>query len=118
MREIVPAILATKVRTRGQICRGAVHRYPRESVVQSVHEIGEVLKPDLITMDIIMKKVNGIKATARIKSESPSIKVVMITQAAKPSLVQESMRCGASNFIIKPFVENTLMNALKKVFAS
>jgi len=80
--------------------------------------MNEVLKPDLITMDIIMKKVNGIKATTKIKNESPSTKVVMITQAAKPSLVQESIRCGASNFIIKPFEENALMSALKRIFAS
>lgn len=76
------------------------------------------LNPDLITMDIIMGKINGIKATIEIKSELPSTKVVMITQAAKPSMVQESMRCGASNFIIKPFEEYTLINALKRVFVN
>ncbi len=66
-------------------------------------DMAKLLKPDLITMDIVMKRLNGIEAARQIKRELPNTKIIMITQAAKPSLVAESIKAGAQNFVIKPY---------------
>ena len=78
--------------------------------------LSRILKPDLVTMDIVMNRMNGIDATRELKHECPNIKVIMITQMAKPSNVKESMRAGAVNFIIKPFDAQSVTRIVKNIF--
>jgi two-component system, chemotaxis family, chemotaxis protein CheY len=73
----------------------------------------EVLKPDVVMMDIVMQRMNGIDATREIKNHLPNVKIIILTSMAKPSLVSESLRAGADNFILKPFEPDTVMHAVK-----
>jgi two-component system, chemotaxis family, chemotaxis protein CheY len=79
--------------------------------------LSKVLKPDLVMIDIFMERMNGIEATHEIRRDNPSIKVIILTQSAKPSLVTDSIHAGAINFIIKPYdanhVKRIVRNALK-----
>ena len=68
------------------------------------------LKPDIVIMDYNMSRVNGIEATRKITAANPRTKIIIMTGYAKPSLVMECMRAGASNFLIKPVQYHSLLN--------
>ncbi|GAB6441211.1 MULTISPECIES: response regulator [Bacillus cereus group] len=75
-------------------------------------------KPDLVLMDITMKKKNGIEALKEIKQIDAMSKVVMVSSVgAKDSLV-EAIQAGAKYFIKKPFEDDELLITVKKAIAS
>jgi two-component system chemotaxis response regulator CheY len=79
-----------------------------------VVELFNELKPDLVTMDIVMPLKSGIEATREIISKNPDAKIVMCSALGQEPLVMEAIEAGASEFIIKPFQAD---DVLKKVNA-
>lgn len=75
----------------------------------------EQLQPDLITMDITMPEMTGIEALKAIKQMNPKAKVVMVSAMGQESFVKEAIINGASHFLIKPLVEDNVINTLTKV---
>ncbi len=72
------------------------------------------LKPDLVTMDIVMPKSTGIEAVKAIIAEDPEACIVMISALGQQKLVMESIRAGATDFIVKPFDEKTVVEVINK----
>jgi two-component system chemotaxis response regulator CheY len=75
----------------------------------------EVLKPDLVTMDITMPEMNGIDALKQIKRIHPEAKVVMITAMGQEACVKDAVLAGAVGFIVKPFNEEQIVKGLNKI---
>lgn len=88
-------------------------------------ELNRLLKPDLITMDIEMPKMNGIEAVKRIMHDQPT-RIVMVSafasEDASPSL--KALRNGALDIIQKPsgvispnlrIIKNEILNKLKEI---
>ncbi len=73
----------------------------------------ERLHPDIVTMDITMPEMDGIEALKQIKELDPDSKVVMITAAGQKDKMMEAVKMGASEFVSKPFVEETVLEALE-----
>lgn len=73
------------------------------------------LSPDLVTMDITMPDVDGIKGLQLIKEFDPNAKVVMCSAMGQQSLVIEALKYGAIDFIVKPFNAERVIDAVKKV---
>jgi len=75
------------------------------------------LKPDLVTMDIVMPELDGIEATREILSRNPGAAIVMCSALGQEALVIESITAGAKDFIVKPFTPEKVLkvvdNALK-----
>ncbi len=74
-------------------------------------------KPDIVTMDITMPKMDGLEALKKIKALDPAAKVVMCTAMGQQAMVIESIQAGAKDFIVKPFQPQRVLEALKKVLA-
>lgn len=72
-------------------------------------------KPDLVTMDINMPRADGILALRAILKINPKAKVVMITSVEEKHTVQDAMRLGARDFIVKPFDRSNVPLVLNKV---
>ena len=70
-------------------------------------------QPDIVTMDITMPEMDGIEALRQIKRENPKAKVIMITAAGQKDKMMEAVKLGAAEFISKPFVEETVLEALR-----
>jgi len=72
------------------------------------------LKPDVIIMDVGMTPMNGIEATRQIKSEMPSVKVIMLTVYDIPEYTEASLAAGASGYVIKTALLDDLAPAIKR----
>ncbi|MGE5582812.1 MAG: response regulator [Bacillota bacterium] len=73
------------------------------------------LKPDLVTMDITMPDMSGIKALKYIKEKDPNAKVIICSAMGQKSLIFEAMQEGAVSFITKPFDEKKILETIAKV---
>ena len=73
------------------------------------------LKPDLVTMDIVMPQMDGIEATREILKGNPAAKVVMCSALGQEALVIESIAAGAKDFIVKPFSAEKVLKVLDSV---
>lgn len=108
MRKILKDMLA---KLNYEVC-GEAHD-PKEAV-----EKYKELKPDLVTMDIVMPETNGlnsgIDATKEIIKIDPKAKIIMITAMGQQKLVAEAIEAGAHDFIVKPFQEGKVIEAVKK----
>ena len=72
------------------------------------------LSPDIVTMDITMPVVDGLESLKLIKKNNPDAKVVMITAAGQKEKMMEAVKLGATEFVAKPFVEETVIDALSR----
>ncbi len=77
----------------------------------------KALKPDLVTMDIVMPQMDGIEATREILRSNPKAKVVMCSALGQEALVIESIAAGAKDFIVKPFSAEKVLKVLDSVVA-
>lgn len=67
------------------------------------------LHPDLILMDIEMPGCDGLTATRLIKAEMPDIKIVMLTVAQQDEVLFESLKSGASGYLLKSLRASQLL---------
>lgn len=75
------------------------------------------LRPDLVTMDIIMPEMNGIDAVRKIVEFDSQAKIVMCSALGQQALVQEAITAGAKDFLIKPFNAARVVEVITKVFS-
>jgi two-component system, chemotaxis family, chemotaxis protein CheY len=75
------------------------------------------LKPQLMTMDITMPEMNGIDALREIKKEFPDAKIIMCSAMGQQKMVVEAIEAGAKDFIVKPFDEGRVINAINRVLS-
>jgi two-component system chemotaxis response regulator CheY len=72
-------------------------------------------KPDLVTMDVNMPKADGVQALRAIMKIDPTAKVVMVTSVEQKQIVQDAMKLGARDYIVKPFDRSNVGLVLNKV---
>ena len=72
-------------------------------------------RPDIVTMDVVMDEMNGIEALSRIMGLDSAAKVVMVSSMGQEVIVRDAMVLGAKGFILKPFNELQISDALKKL---
>lgn len=79
-----------------------------ENIVEGENGIEAVEKyktesPDLVLLDVVMEKKEGIDALKEIMAADASAKVVMVTAVGQEQMVREAMSSGAKGYIVKPF---------------
>ncbi|WP_010283602.1 response regulator [Bacillus timonensis] len=62
--------------------------------------------PDIVLLDITMPKVSGVDALIEIKKYNPKATVIMCSAMGQKSIIIDSIRKGAKDFIIKPYFNN------------
>jgi len=104
MRNILKNILVKKdIEIIGEAVNGkeAVEKYKE-------------MKPDLVTMDIIMPEMNGIEAVKAIMGENPDAKILMCSAMGQQAMVIEAIQAGAKDFVIKPFQPARVLEAVDR----
>lgn len=72
------------------------------------------LKPDLVTMDIVMPEKDGIEAMEEILVGDVNAKIVMVTAIDQRESLMRAIRAGATDYIVKPFEEARVISSIKK----
>lgn len=76
------------------------------------------LKPDVVTLDIIMPEVDGIDAVTAIKTimkEDPRARIIMVSAMGQQESIVESIQAGAKDFIVKPFQPSNVVSAVARL---
>ncbi|MBQ6759415.1 MAG: response regulator [Selenomonadaceae bacterium] len=84
-----------------------------ENGLKAVEKFTE-LRPDLGTMDITMPEMDGISAVKAIKKIDPKAKIVMCSAMGQQAMVIEAIQAGARDFIVKPFQQDRVLEAVRK----
>jgi DNA-binding NarL/FixJ family response regulator len=74
--------------------------------------LAQQLQPDLILMDIRMPRCDGLSATRQIQAAHPEIKIVMLTTSAEDQDLFESVKSGASGYLLKTMRAEAFIAAL------
>ncbi len=79
----------------------------------------EELKPDLILLDILMPKMDGLEVLNRLKCNpaTASIPVILQTVKGKPEDVIEGYKKGAAYYITKPFTKDQLFDGVNSILS-
>ena len=85
-----------------------------ENGVEAVERYKE-LKPDIVTMDIVMPIRDGIEATTEIKELDPEAHVIMCTSVGQEEQMREAVVAGADGYITKPFQKPNVLQAIADV---
>jgi DNA-binding NarL/FixJ family response regulator len=94
---------------------------PRCEVVGTVSdgrallEAAERLQPDIVVLDIVMPRLNGLDAGRQLKAKMPRLKLIFMTMHEDPYLVGEAFRAGGSAFLLKEAAAKELTDALDQV---
>ncbi len=73
------------------------------------------IKPDLVTMDVNMPKADGIQALRAILKIDPTAKVIMISSVEEKHIVQDAIKLGARDYVVKPFDRANVPLVINKV---
>jgi len=85
-----------------------------ETGSQAVDKYAE-LKPDLVTMDIVMPDMGGIDAVREIVKGDPGARILMCSAMGQQALVVEAIQAGAKDFVVKPFQPSRVLEAVQRV---
>ena len=73
------------------------------------------LKPDLVTMDLVMEVMDGIQAIKEIKKYDPNALILVITALGTPDQRDAVLKAGADGYLWKPFTVKNLSDVLEEL---
>ena len=88
------------------------------SVVDNASESYELIEreqPALVLLDYMMPKINGLEALKEIRERFPETYVIMFTGKGSEEVAVELMKAGASDYILKPFINAKLVERIENV---
>lgn len=75
----------------------------------------DTLNPDVVVMDIAMPRLNGIEAARQIRTRRPEIRILMLSMHGDRRYIFESLRAGASGYLLKDAAYAELVSAIRSV---
>jgi NarL family two-component system response regulator LiaR len=107
VRKGIRALLATKrdIQAIGEAKDGA------EAVAQA-----KSLHPDVILMDLMMPKMNGVQATREITAMQPEARILVLTSFAADEQVFPAIKAGALGYLLKDSSPQELLQAIRQVY--
>jgi two-component system response regulator AtoC len=86
-----------------------------EDGVRAIEVLEQGSSPELIICDVMMPGMDGLATLRKIKEIRPEIPVIMLSVVGKASTIVEAMNAGAADYVNKPFEEEELDLAIRKV---
>jgi DNA-binding NarL/FixJ family response regulator len=78
-------------------------------------ELCRRFQPELVLMDVLMPKMDGLEATRRIKREFPRTSVLVLTAVDDPIYLSEALKAGAAGYVQKGATTQETIGAVRKV---
>ena len=85
-----------------------------ESGAQAIEMVGRC-QPDLLLVDISLRDMNGLELTRVLRSQYPSLKVLMLSMYDNNEYVSESVRAGASGYVLKNSPSREIIAAIEAI---
>ncbi|SER92164.1 response regulator [Salipaludibacillus aurantiacus] len=79
-------------------------------------ELALKLKPDIILMDLVMKKMDGIEATRRIIDQWPEAKIIIVTSFLDDEKVYPALEAGATSYMLKTSKASEIAKAIRDTY--
>lgn len=84
---------------------------------QQAIEQYERLRPDAVTLDLVMPEFDGLHALRGILKLDPQARVVVVSALEQKNVLMDAFKIGAADFIVKPFDKKALIATLEKVIS-
>ena len=78
-------------------------------------DLYQKLKPDLITMDLVMPEKGGIETIEELLKSDPNAIIVVVSALGQEALVLEAAKKGAKDFIQKPFKTEQIIEVMERI---
>jgi len=85
-----------------------------ENGMQAYHEYAKY-NPDLVTMDITMPLMDGVRAVKKIMTTYPEARIIMVSAIDQKNMVLAAIQNGAKHYILKPFDPDKVIAAVNAV---
>ncbi len=101
--------------------RALIEDIPEASIVAEADNGREAValarahRPELVVMDISMRELNGIEATAQIVAESPATRVLILSMHTTEDFVRRALKAGASGYLVKDSAPLELKMAIEAI---
>lgn len=77
--------------------------------------LNNLLRPDIVVMDIAMPLLNGLEATRQIMQRGNEVNVLILSMYSDENYVVQALRAGARGYLLKDTAEEDLINAVRTV---
>ena len=77
--------------------------------------LAKVHRPELVVMDISMRELNGIEATAQIRADLPQTRVLILSMHTTEDFVRRALKAGASGYLVKDSAPLELKMAIEAI---
>jgi two-component system chemotaxis response regulator CheY len=74
--------------------------------------------PNIAIIDIVMPGMSGFELAKKMTERFKDVYIIMISSLAQENIVIEAISSGASDFLQKPFTQETLINSLEKIISN
>ncbi len=105
-----------RVRLTKMLSTDGYEVFQAENGLKAVNTYKEI-HPDVVLMDVTMPEMDGLTALKEIVGFDPKARVIMLTALGQESVVLEAVKSGAKDFVVKPFDQDRVMNAITKLLA-
>jgi len=82
---------------------------------QEAVEMTRNLKPDVLIMDIMMPRMNGIQAAENIREMRLPTNILLLSMYSDEGLVHQALQCGVKGYVLKSSVSEELIQAIRTV---
>ena len=94
---------------------GDIHVLGEASNGQEAIEMTEALKPDVLIMDIMMPRMNGIQAAENIREMRLPTQILLLSMYSDEGFVHQALQCGVKGYVLKSSVSDELLWAVRAV---
>jgi two-component system, chemotaxis family, chemotaxis protein CheY len=87
----------------------SAHAKNGEEAIQKYIEVF----PEIVTMDIIMPQMGGLESIRELMKINPRLKLIVVSAMGHEQIVEQAMKLGARQYLVKPFLRNAFVSALE-----
>ena len=82
----------------------------------SAVRLARELEPDIVLMDIVMPRLNGMEATLQIRQTCPCVRVLVLSMHDNEEYIRQALANGAAGYVLKDAAAGELLSAIRTVY--
>lgn len=94
---------------------GDIHVMGEASNGQEAIDMTEALKPDVLIMDIMMPRMNGIQAAENLREMKLTTNILLLSMYSDEGFIYQALQCGVKGYVLKSSVSDELLEAVRTV---